>query len=99
MNLLEIINNPEIAGSLTLNVNAAQLKQFAEMCINEGRKENPAPATPEEYLTPRQVSDALHITLVTLWNWDKKQITNPLRIGNTKRYRRSDLEKILCKVQ
>jgi hypothetical protein len=97
MNISEILkSNPEIAGNLTINVNANDLKEFAELCINRGKQEKPEPTNPEEYLTPAQFAEALQVSLVTLWSWDKKGITRPLRIGNAKRYRRSDLEKILC---
>ncbi len=47
---------------------------------------------PEKYLTTDQVCELLNITRVTLWAWDKKGITSPLRIGNLKRYRLSDIE-------
>jgi hypothetical protein len=97
MSITEILkNNPEIADILTINVKASDLKEFAELCVNKGRQENPEPTSPEVYLTPAQFSEALQVSLVTLWSWDKKGITKPLRIGNAKRYRRSDLEKILC---
>jgi len=49
----------------------------------------------EEYLTPAEMAQFLKISMVTLWHWDKKGITRPLRVGNLKRYRRSDLEKII----
>ena len=49
----------------------------------------------EEYLTPQEMAQALKISMVTLWHWDKKGITRPLRVGNLKRYRRSDLESIM----
>ena len=59
-----------------------------------GKQEKPEPE-PEEYLTPKEFADTLHISLVSLWSWDKKGLTKPLRIGNKKLYRMSDLEKIL----
>lgn len=100
MNITEILkNNPEIAGSLTINVTAAELEEFAELCIEKGRQDKPTPINPEEYLTSGEMAKLLKISLVTLWSWDKKGITRPLRIGNAKRYRRSDLEKILCNEQ
>jgi hypothetical protein len=87
MSITEILKtNPELAGNL----------EFAELCINKGKQEKPESKDPEEYLTPAQFAEALQVSLVTLWSWDKKGITRPLRIGNAKRYRRSDLEKILC---
>ena len=95
MNISEILkSNPELAENLTIKVSASDLKEFAELCINGGRKERLEPMN-EEYLTPQQFADALQVSLVTLWSWDKKGITLPLRIGNAKRYRRSDLEKIM----
>ena len=48
----------------------------------------------EKYLTVDQVCELLSVSRVTLWAWDKKKITKPVRIGNLKRYRLSDIEKI-----
>jgi len=96
MNISEILkNNPEIAVNLNVTANVNDLKTFAETCIEAGRKEKPEPIKVEEYLTPKEMTEALKISLVTLWSWDGKGITIPLRIGNKKRYRRSDLEKIM----
>lgn len=55
-------------------------------------KPDPSPDVPERLLTTDQFCDAVGISRVTLWNWDKKGITHPLRIGNLKRYRLSDLD-------
>jgi hypothetical protein len=96
MNITEIFKtNPELAGNLTINVNASDLKAFAEMCIEAGKQMMPKPKDPEEYITSQEIAKALNISLVTLWQWDKNGITSPLRVGNRKLYRRSDLEKIL----
>ena len=53
----------------------------------------------EEYLTPSEMAQFLKISMVTLWHWDKKHITRPLRVGNLKRYRRSDLELIMVEFE
>lgn len=96
MNISEILkSNPELAGNIQISTNVKDLQDLAEYCIERGRKEKTEPEDPEEYLTPAEYAKALKISLVTLWSWDKKNITRPLRIGNAKRYRRSDLEKIL----
>ena len=97
MSLTEILkNNPELATNLNITARAADLQEFAKMCIEAGKQDKPEKKDPEEYLTPAEYAEALKISLVTLWSWDKKHITRPLRIGNKKLYRRSDLEKILC---
>jgi hypothetical protein len=98
MSITEILKiSPELAGNLNITAKASDLQDFARLCIEAGRQERPEVREPEEYLTPQQFADILQVSLVTLWSWDKKGITQPLRIGNAKRYRRSDLEKILIK--
>jgi DNA-binding transcriptional regulator YiaG len=90
-------DNPELAQHIRIETNGASLIAFAECLIDrtitEMRKLQQSEA--EEYLTPQQFADVIGITLVTLWNWDKRGITKPLHVGNKKRYRRSDLEKIM----
>lgn len=86
--------NPELAQSVKLEVTGADLLAFGQ-AIHRLASEERTPDTTEEYLTPQQFADILQISLVTLWSWDKKQITRPLRIGTQKRYRKSDIEKIL----
>jgi len=97
MSITEFLkDNPELAANLNVTARASDLQEFAKMCIEAGKQEKIETKDPEEYLTPAQFAEALQVSLVTIWNWDKKGITRPLRIGNAKRYRRSDLEKLLC---
>ena len=92
MNISDIIkNNPGIADSLTLKLTGNELKDFAIFCFEEGMKEKPPPDPQEELYTTEQFADMLKVSKVTLWNWDRKNITDPVRIGNTKRYRKSDI--------
>jgi len=89
-------DNPEFAKRVRLEVTGADLLAFGESIQKKAiEEEKNTPKEVEEYMTPQQFAEALHISLVTLWSWDKKRITRPLRIGNKKLYRRSDLEKIL----
>jgi hypothetical protein len=98
MDLLNILNdNPELAKGLRLEVSGSDLIAFGEHVAEraiERMKMNQQPDV-EEYMKPQAFAKALGISLVTLWNYDKKKLTKPLRIGGQKRYRRSDLEKIL----
>lgn len=87
--------NPELAKNLKLEITGADLMAFGESMHKKAIEEREKPPDTEEYLTPAKYAEILNISLVTLWNWDKKGITRPLRIGNKKLYRRSDLEKIL----
>lgn len=47
-----------------------------------------------KYISADKVLEMLDISRTTLWQWDKKGITQPIRLGNLKRYRRSDIENI-----
>jgi hypothetical protein len=92
-----LIDNPELARNIKLEISGEDLLAFGKYLQNnasEVPKEKNLPLR-EEYLTSKQFIEALQISEVTLWSWDKKGITTPLRVGSQKRYRRSDLEKIL----
>ena len=90
-------NNPELAQNIKIEVSGADLLAFANYLQIQSKEEGAKSKSKiiEEYLTPAQFAEALQISLVTLWSWDKKEITKPLHIGGQKRYRRSDLEKIM----
>jgi len=95
MNIAEILqNNPEIAESLQLTVNGTDLKDFADYLIEKGKEGRKEPE-PEVLLKPKELASKFNISLVTLWHWDKRGLTKPIRIGNAKRYRKSDIEKLL----
>lgn len=92
-----LMQNPDLAASIKLEVTGADLLAFGEAIHKRAADEPRSEPKEEEYLTPAQIADILHVSLVTLWSWDKKGITQPVRIGNKKLYRRSDLEKILTR--
>jgi len=96
MNISEIIkDNPELTDNLVFKVTGADLKDYAIFCFEKGKKEISPPQTEDELLTPDQFAERLKVSKVTLWHWDRKGLTSPIRIGNAKRYRRSDLENLI----
>jgi hypothetical protein len=87
--------NPELAKSVRFEISGSDLLTITDELSRravEAEKSKKIPA-PEEYLTGEEFANILKISSVTLWNYDKRGITNPVRIGNSKRYRRSDIEK------
>lgn len=93
---LEKLNPENIPGKVVLEISPEDLREYSESLLKSALDAKEAEKPPEEtYLTPDQFCEVLGITKVTLWNYDKKGITRPLRLGNLKRYRRSDLEKIM----
>ena len=87
--------NPDLAKNIKLEISSADLIEYSCEMVKKVVEEGKARQPQEEYLTGGEMAKTLKISLVTLWSWDKKGLTKPLRIGNQKRYRRSDLEKIL----
>lgn len=51
--------------------------------------------TTEIYYSPAQVSKMLQIDVSSLWRWEQKGILMGVRIGGKKRYRQSDINKIM----
>lgn len=97
IDLIVLKDNPELAKSVRFEISGFDFitvaDEFARRAV-EVEKSKKIPAM-EEYLTPAELAEILHVSLVTIWSWDKKGITVPYRIGNKKLYKRSDLEKIL----
>lgn len=51
----------------------------------------------ERLITPEQAADTLKVSKVTLWRWEKSGYLVPVSIGGKKRYRNSDIAKIIEK--
>ena len=82
-------------------ITPAQLK---EEIISDVRAEliqlskNFQPVKPTEFLTRKEVSKLLKVSLVTLTDWNKKGILKPYRLGNLIRYKRAELEEALISI-
>ncbi len=49
---------------------------------------------PDTLLTTDQVCKLLNISRVTAWSWEKKNLLKPVKVGNLKRFRLSDIQSI-----
>ena len=57
--------------------------------------ENKLPKPLSKLITRKELSELLSVSVVTIIDWDKKNILKPLRIGNRVRYQLSDIEEVL----
>jgi hypothetical protein len=93
--LIQISNNfPDI----TISVKVGDLIEAIEYCVNKTRKEleqQITDASTETYPSPDQVAKILDIDKSTLWRWKQKGYLVPVEIGGKRRYRMSDIKKIL----
>ena len=98
LDLLELLREyPEA----NLTVHAGDLGHFARELLTEARQDFEreraaiAEGKTEEYLTPEMVKTLLRISESTLFRMAKAKILVTVFVGGQKRYRRSDLDKIL----
>ena len=84
-----------------LTVHAGDLGHFARELLAEARQDFEreraaiAEEKKEEYFTPEMVKTLLSISESTLYRMAKAKILIPVFVGGQKRYRRSDIDKIL----
>ncbi len=79
------------------------LQQLTEMIENSTKRgmesitKNLTPNEPqnEELLTIDEVCSYLRCSKPTLWNWDRKNILKPIRIGRLVRYKKSQIENFI----
>ena len=71
------------ANSLLLEQARAQLEQKI------------ADASAETYLSKEKVCELLDVSVTTLRRWEKQNYLVPINFGGKKRYRKSDIDKIL----
>lgn len=56
------------------------------------------PPQPQEYLTREEVGAILKISMSTVSEWSKNGILNPYRLGNLVRFKQSELDQVLIKI-
>jgi excisionase family DNA binding protein len=81
--------NPE---ELTESISTAVEKIFAPF------KENFQLQKPTEWITRKQVGELLSISLVTVDDWTDRNLLTAYRISNKKRFKLSEVEKALTKI-
>lgn len=88
-------------GNLTLSIKAGELVEAIDYCINKTRRDLEqliVDANTETYGSPDIVAKALDVDKSTLWRWRKQGYLVPIEVGGKRRYRMSDVKKILGEV-
>lgn len=84
--------------SVTIEVNV--LKDFGNYLIDCSRRDLEQTVIDdkaETYPSPAKVSEILDVNLSTLFRWKKKGYLVPIEVGGKRRYRMSDVKKLLNK--
>lgn len=73
-------------------------KRLSEVALDELQKNNPLLTESEEqYLTRKELSQFLKVSLVTLHNWQKNGELTPYKIGNRVLYKKSEVHEKMLK--
>lgn len=94
-NLYELLKENS---AINVTVNAGQLVEAIDYAVLKTKKEleqQITDANTETYPSPEQVAKILGVDKSTLWRWKKSSYLIPIEIGGKRRYRMSDINKIL----
>ena len=97
---------PDILASdanVILQVSAKDLKELAQNILIGAKSvamiEAEAAATSDQLLTIDEASELLSVSKMTLYRWDQNGILKKVEIGGKRRYRKSDIERLVgCKI-
>ena len=89
--------------NIILQVNSDDLKEFANQILlgakSIAHEEAEAAAKADQLLTVEEAAQMLSVSKMTLHRWDKNGILKKVEIGGKRRYRLSDIEKLVgCKM-
>ncbi len=77
----------ENGANITVAITLEDLRRFHQEVIAEDRG--------ERYLSIKQVCEILSVDASTLWRWRKRGYLVPAKIGGKRRYKMSDIRRIL----
>ena len=94
----DLFNLAKHCPDITVNVKAGELLEMVDYCVNKTRKDleqQITDANTETYPSPDQTAKILDVDKSTLWRWRKQGYLVPVEVGGKRRYRMSDIKKIL----
>jgi hypothetical protein len=95
---MDLIKIAKECPSLNITVQAGELLEMVNYCVRTTRKEleqQITDANTETYPSRQKVAEILDVDLSTLHRWAKAGYLVPVEIGGKRRYRMSDIKKIL----
>jgi len=100
MNNIQFLKeNPEIANQVTISLTGKDLISFLETLEDKIQKPQPnkteSLSDEERLITIEEATVIFGVSRVTLWQWGKKGILNPVKIGHIVRYKISEIRKVL----
>ena len=95
MNLQDLLQS---GNNITVAITLKDLKEFASILIEHTKMQlidDIISDKAETYPTPKQVSEILNVNLTTLWRWNKQGYLTNYEVGGKRRYKMSEVKKII----
>ena len=96
----DLFNLAQSCPDVNITVKSGELLEMVEHCVRTTRKELEQLITDsntEGYPSPSQVAKIFNVDRSTLFRWKKKGFLVPVEIGGKRRYKMSDIKRILEK--
>lgn len=98
MTTLDLIEIAKHCPGLKVEISIGDLIEANTLLIAEVKREleqTIADEKAETYLSREKVAEMLEVSAATLWRWQKLNYLVPIMVGGKRRYRKSDVMKIL----
>ena len=96
----ELISLAQKYPNMNVTIGLAVLLEFGRFLINETKQQieqTIADEKAESYVSPKKTAEILDVNLSTLWRWQRRNYLIPIELGGKRKYRKSDIDKILRK--
>ncbi|KAA6321069.1 hypothetical protein EZS27_029237 [termite gut metagenome] len=83
---------------VNITLKAGELIEAIDYCVNRTRKEleqQITDANTESYPSAEQTAKILNVDRSSLWRWAKSGYLTPIEVGGKRRYKMSDIKRIL----
>ena len=98
MTTLDLIEIAKHCPGLKVEISIGDLMEANMLLIVEVKREleqTIADEKAETYLSRDKVMKVLDVSAATLWRWQRQNYLVPINVGGKRRYRRSDVNRIL----
>ena len=96
--MVDIIELAKNCPNLNITLKVGEVVEAINYCVLTTRKEleqQITDANTETYPSVARVAEILDVDKSTLWRWQKQGYLMPLEVGGKRRYRMSDVKRIL----
>ena len=93
-----IVKLAEQCPGIMLTISAGELIEAVDYCVGKTRsslEQIIQDEAQEKYLSIEKASELLDVDKSTLWRWSKSDYLKPITLGGKRRYRMSDVKRIL----